>query len=143
MAELLFSMRLEGRPGIKKNGKRIVNAGRKRTIISSDRYIAWEKITYLKVAEASRKLDIEPIQHYIFAIYVFNFTNHQHEIDTSNGIEGIQDIMQKARIILDDKYIRNHWAEKKFNQPEDSVEIYLIDGLKQDYRDILKECVNV
>ena len=59
--------------------------------------------------------------------FVFYFSNHQHEADLSNLIEGPQDLLKELGFIVDDKLIYSLDGSKKvFSKDEpERVEITL------------------
>lgn len=46
--------------------------------------------------------------------YIFHFKNHKAESDLTNNLEGISDVLQKVRIIENDKNIVSLTAKKLF-----------------------------
>lgn len=65
-----------------------------------------------------------PIPYAIEAHYRFYFENKHGEADTSNLIEGPQDVLEKVGVIVNDKLITKLTAEKFFGH-EPRVEIIL------------------
>lgn len=119
MGELLFEVTIPGRVGIKKNGRRHIGKGRN---IPSSRYMKWEKSAVPAVMKAFLKFRPHlPIKLPCRAEFEFYFKNHQHECDTSNCIEGPQDLLQKMRVIENDKLITSLTASKFFAEGEKTV----------------------
>ena len=126
MGELLFEVSIPGRVGIKKNGRRHIGKGRN---IPSSRYMKWEEQAKPYVMKAFLKFRQNlPIDGYCRAEFEFHFKNHQHECDTSNCIEGPQDLLQKLRVIGNDKSISKLTAVKLFGDSEKViVRLYTIE----------------
>ena len=69
------------------------------------------------------------IDFYVRAEFEFHFKNHQAEADTSNCVEGPQDLMQKLGIITDDKLIKKFTAEKFFGgEPKTMVRLLAMEA---------------
>jgi Holliday junction resolvase RusA-like endonuclease len=127
---LLAEFEIPERVRIKKNGKRIFSSkrwgGGRMVVKSSEQYCAWENkaIWALKKAWHPRK----PIEMPVEVHFEFHFANHQHEPDTSNCIEGPQDCLQAAHVIMNDKQIQKVVAEKLFGlEPKTIIRIYKIE----------------
>ena len=111
MDNYLFECEIPGRPGILKNGKRLVRAKGRVIQISSKKYQEFERFAGLFISRNKKHLTITlPVQ----ANVDFYLKNHQHEFDTTNGCEGIFDILQKCEVIIDDKLIYKVVAQKHF-----------------------------
>jgi len=119
---MLFYCKIPGRARTKKNSKEIIRAKGRHIPVSSKTFLEWEKTAMLVVANEKSKISTPTIKEYCTAIYTFNFKNRQGEMDTSNGIEGIADVLEKTGIVKNDKLIKNFYAEKNFGV-EDSVEV--------------------
>lgn len=131
--KLLFQIRIDGRVGIKKNSKTVIRKGSRYIPINSKKYREWESIASSQVTYQVESTNHKPILDPITAVYVFGFKNHAHEIDTSNGGEGISDVMEKCGVYKNDKQIINIYQEKRF-EGEDYLQVYLFT-----HCDILKE----
>lgn len=121
---ILFQCVIPGRPGILKNSKQIVRTKAGRTFMkASDRYAIWEKMAYEFINKASRQTQ------YDFPMNLqcqFYFVNHQYEPDLSNAYQGIEDLLQKTKVILDDKLIYSHDGSRKiFGARSNRIEITL------------------
>ena len=119
-----YKFEIPGRVGIKKNSKRIIvsyaqRAGRRIKMLSSERYSAFEKHAILTLAKIWG--DKPALTGRIEAVYKFYFKNRQGEADTSNCIEGPQDCLESAGIILNDKQIIRLYAEKIFDGTEKTI----------------------
>jgi Holliday junction resolvase RusA-like endonuclease len=121
--EILFSCTIPGRTAIKKNGKQIKMNFRtkKRFIGSSDKFEEWALYAAPFIMRAKKDILINfPIN----LCAKFFFKNHQWECDLSNCYEGIQDLMQKCEIYVDDKLIHSHNnSEKIFGEHNERIEI--------------------
>lgn len=115
---ILFEAKIQGRVAIKKNGKRPVRtrAGWM-TFTTTDRYKNWEVHSAPDLARAARLFNV-PIKELCHAEFEFHFKNHAHEPDTSNCIEGPQDLMQNLGILEDDRLIVSLSAKKVFSGEE-------------------------
>lgn len=107
---LFFQVIIPGRVGIKKNGRRIVKSvyGRQ-TSIPSVQYTEWEGIATAYIARAKPIFQsddfIFPYNEKIHAYFEFHFVNRHALPDTSNCIEGPQDVMEAMRIYKNDQQI--------------------------------------
>lgn len=100
---------LEGRPGIKKNGKSTFVKNGRAFITTSQRYKSWEKQATLYLLQEKAKTPLKlPIKGPICLTCKFHFVDHQWECDLSNAYQGIEDILQNIGIIEDDKQIYSH-----------------------------------
>jgi Holliday junction resolvase RusA-like endonuclease len=121
--EILFECIIPGRPGIKKNSKQILFNKRtgRRFIKSSDRYEAWELEIAPIISRAKKDILINFPINLSVKVYL---KNHQWEGDLSNYLEGIQDLMQKCEIYVDDKLIHGlDDCRKIFDDPKERTEI--------------------
>jgi Holliday junction resolvase RusA-like endonuclease len=126
MSTILFRATLEGRAAIKKNSlQRKYSFAKRRTFtLPSDRYLAWENSTVLELKSLWGWRD--PIDEPVILRARFYFKNHAHEPDLSNLYEGVQDALQKAGIILNDKIIQGHDGSRKVFGEGPRVEIEII-----------------
>ena len=112
MNKLLFEVKIPGRVRIKKNGRRHIGRGKN---IPSILYVAWERIAAIYVMRAVPDFKENlPIKKRCRAEFEFHFKNGQNECDTSNCVEGPQDLLQKCRVIENDKLIVEFTAKKIF-----------------------------
>lgn len=105
--ELLFQVDIPGRVGIKKNARKLFkdNYGRMRST-PSEKYQNWEAVAQAFVAQARRDSKLQlPMLIPIYAYFEFHFKNGKSLPDTSNCVEGPQDLLQKMRVYSDDKQI--------------------------------------
>lgn len=112
MTEIYHSV-VKGRPIVKKNTKKVYRGGR---VVYSEKYRIWEQKALLSIRPISKT-----INEYIYAKFEFHFKGKKSEPDTSNLIEGIQDVLQKRQIIKDDKLIKRLTAEKFFGEEQKTV----------------------
>lgn len=116
---LLFEVIIPGRVRIKKNGRRHIGRGRN---IPSSQFMKWEQSAKPYVMKAFVQYrEHLPIRQSMRAEFEFYFKNHQHECDTSNCIEGPQDLLQHMRVIENDKLILKLTAEKIFSACEKTI----------------------
>lgn len=119
---MIFQCTIPGRPIVKKNTKRIFGAGRFKRIVYSPKYQEWERHAAKHVRRA---LNAKCIDYPVAAWFKFYFANKQGEADTSNLIEGPQDLLKKMGVIVDDKLIHLVTAQKFFGASEPRTEIEL------------------
>ena len=81
-------------------------------MIYSPLYLAWAQVARIACMRAHHGQNT--YDGLIEAHFNFTFKNHQSESDLSNCLEGIQDILQTAGVIKDDKQIRCIVAKKHF-----------------------------
>lgn len=124
--KLLFRTEIPGRVCIKKNSTRRVYAKGRLITLASERYLDWQKMAVSFVERERVKARIAtPIACKLFAKYYFHFKNRQAEPDTSNCVEGPQDVLTRAGVIVDDKQIWSFYAEKDFGlEPKTIIELY-------------------
>lgn len=123
----IFNIVIPGRPIVKKNTQRIVGYGKKRRAIYSPLYTAWERGALLIF---KMKDDLPFIDFNVMAEFSFYFENHSAEPDTSNLIEGPQDLLKKAGVISDDKIIKRVLAEKFFGEtPRTEIRILRLEAI--------------
>lgn len=121
---VLFECVIPGRCAIKKNGRRIFRGG---VNIPSKNYLAWEKEAILHVMKANQRYKL-PIEIPCAIFLEFHFKNGQSEPDTSNCVEGPQDLMQKAGVITNDKLFKTVIATKEIGlEPKTIVTILPIE----------------
>lgn len=123
---ILFRVIIPGRPYVKKNNQRAVGNGKFKRIIYSPQYKKWEGIAHAKILESlynagSFRAIIAPVN----MCALFYFANRQAEPDLSALYEGIQDVLQKAGVIENDKLIYAHDGSRKIFGQEPRVEIEL------------------
>lgn len=132
---LLFRCTIPGRVCIKKNNlQRRYSFKKKQTVtMASDKYLAWQNTAVGHVKRQMWKdpkaLSQFPLTQTLHAKYFFYFQNHHGEADTSNCVEGPQDVLTKAVVIKDDKFIKSFTAEKFFGEdPRTVIELYEYEG---------------
>lgn len=117
---ILFECEIPGRVAIKKNSKKIAFRGGRPRIFSSDNYRIWEADAAPHIVRQKKHFNL-PIQGLIEARFEFHFLNHQGEADTSNCIEGPQDLMAKLGVFENDKQIVSLRAVKRFGLPPKTI----------------------
>jgi Holliday junction resolvase RusA-like endonuclease len=118
--EAQFSAEIPGRPYVKKNTKRVFGSGAKKRVVYSPEFLRWQTMALfaLKQTLAGQGSILRGELH---ASYIFYFKNRSGEADVSNLIEGIQDCLQTASVIENDKQIMSLDAQKIFNGLEKTV----------------------
>jgi Holliday junction resolvase RusA-like endonuclease len=108
----IFECTLPGKVGIKKNNKQVFKRHGKTIVASSDRFINWESIAISYAMLYKKKQRVKTIDFELEAQFEFHFKNRHALPDTSNCIEGPQDVLTKARVYTDDKLITKINAER-------------------------------
>jgi len=122
----LVKITIPGRPRVLKNGKRIFNSRgskRRKVVLPSSQYAQWEANAMV----ACLRLKSGPAIDFPCRVSMkFYFENRQAEADVSNLIEGPADVLQKVRIIDNDRLIMHVEAEKFFGSasPRAEIEIF-------------------
>jgi Holliday junction resolvase RusA-like endonuclease len=122
--EALFCAEIPGRVGIKKNSRRLAVIRGRPMSFASSKYLAWERVA-LSCLKQTKTRRSSILMGGLHASYTFHFKNRASEPDVSNCIEGIQDCLQAAAIIENDKQIVSLDAQKLFTGVEKTiVELY-------------------
>lgn len=123
---VLFEVLIPGRVGIKKNSKRIISIKQRLRLISSTKYMSWEKQALGYLHSLKLPLTIEgPLK----AHFQFNFKNRQHQSDLDNLLGGPMDVLQKAGIIKNDNQICHIEALKVFGvEPSVRIRLYALEA---------------
>jgi Holliday junction resolvase RusA-like endonuclease len=113
----------------KKNSQRVIRLGRRASIRTSKAYEAWEKTALAHLLYIRPEL----VKAYPVELHLFFYRETKRKFDLSNMIEGVQDVLQKAGVLVDDSM--NHvipvitrksegygWAVDK-GQPRVEIEI--------------------
>lgn len=121
--ELIFECTIPGRPYLKKSTASMVGGGRRKRLIYSVQYREWE---FRALYEIKRKLGFVnqkfPFKGRVRLECKFCFENHQAEPDLSACYEGIQDTLQRAGVIENDKQIFSHdGSTKVFGGPAQTI----------------------
>lgn len=92
----------------KKNSKRIIMVGRYPRLISSKQYLEFETkaIKHLRQSYPEAHFD-----GFVYINYLF-YMKGKIDADTDNMEASINDVLEKAGIITNDKYIVEHHAKK-------------------------------
>lgn len=117
-----------GKPATKKNSGRIVGRGKRKWLLPSDPYVRWENaaLPQLRIAWAGR----DPIAHPVSVRATFY--RERNTGDMNNYFSALADALQKARIVVDDKWIMS-WdgsrLAKDAKRPRIELEIEPLDVL--------------
>lgn len=123
---LVFSVEIPGRVGIKKNNRRIYRAGGRTVSSPSSKFKSWESRSMPSVLKARQEFyEFLPIKEKVFAYYEFHFKNNQGLPDVSNCIEGPQDLLESLGVIENDKLIE-HLEARRFvgSKPKTVVKFF-------------------
>lgn len=121
----IFFIVFPGRPVVKKNTKKVYRKHGRVMIVYSQRFKEWESRALDQIAK--EWVGKETIDVPLEARFVFCFENHQGEADVSNLCEAPQDVLEKAKVIRNDKLIQIVNARKEFGvEPKTMVELYEI-----------------
>lgn len=88
---------LPGRVPSKKNSKRIVSAGGRPRIISSEAFLAWHEEMMLRVRRHRPKTPILSA-----SVTIQFFADSRRRFDLSNAAESVMDLLVDAEILADD-----------------------------------------
>lgn len=124
----MIHITMKGRPGIKKNGRRIFRKKGRTVNIPSEKYEAWKLEFMWLLKDAMKKEGVTaPINAPVNLKLVIYFKNHAHEPDLSNSYQGIEDCLEEVGIISNDKLIYSHDGSRKVfgKTSEDHFEVFL------------------
>ena len=119
-SEALVTAEIPGRAYVKKNTKRVYGSGAKKRVVYSPEFLSWQT-TALSVLKQTKTRCLSILSGGLHASYTFHFKNRSGEADVSNLIEGIQDCLQTASIIENDKQIVSLDAKKIFDGTEKTI----------------------
>lgn len=103
---LFFQAEIPGKVGIKKNSRRNFRQATGRiTSLPSKAYQIWESRCQFHILQANKKWQANRVTHPIIAHFEFHFKNRHALPDTSNCIEGVQDVMETMGIFKNDRQI--------------------------------------
>lgn len=124
--EALFSAEIPGRVGIKKNSRRLAIIRGKPMSFASKAFSVWEKVALFHIKQTKTRCS-STLRGDLHASYTFYFKNRASEPDVSNCIEGVQDCLQTAGVIENDKQIVSLDAQKIINGTEmTTVKLYAV-----------------
>lgn len=112
-ARLVFTGRI---PSLK-NGKRIIRFRGRPTIVSSLKWLKYER-EFIRITPQA-KIAVKPPYKITYKIYM----KAKAATDMDNIITGVNDLLQKVNYITDDKHILKIHAEKFKNQKEYKTEV--------------------
>lgn len=114
--KLVFQVVIPGKVGIKKNSrKQIIDGYGRRRNIPSERYKNWEAVAIPYVLQAKHsqpKSLLVPLKCNLHAHFEFYFKNNKAVPDTSNCVEGPQDVMEACKVYENDKQIVSIFAQR-------------------------------
>jgi Holliday junction resolvase RusA-like endonuclease len=121
--QLLFSAVVMGRVGIKKNNRKIFkNSYGSLKSTPSNRFKNWEAVATSFIIQSKRKYQIyKPIDLAIFAYFEFHFKDKRALPDTSNCIEGPQDVMEACGVYNNDRQIVSLEAHRFISGEEKTI----------------------
>jgi Holliday junction resolvase RusA-like endonuclease len=130
MPKPIFQATIPGRPIVKKNTKKVTRRYGRVNVFYSPQFIEWERRALHELLKLSR--GSQPIDFPLIAVFNFFLSNRQAEPDTSNLVEGPQDALTKAKIIIDDKIIYGLHATKDFDKknPRTEIKLYRLDEIE-------------
>lgn len=124
-----FHFTVPGRPYIKKNNQRAYGSGRFKRIVYSEQYLKWAAAASIAIQMAKHAPENQyqyPMQGKLNLRALFYFKDHQSEPDLSALYEVISDVLEKMRVIDNDKQIYGHNGSTKiFGEGEPRVEVEL------------------
>ena len=124
----IFIAEIPGRVRIKNNSRRLAIIRGKPMSFSSKLFSAWERAALFHLKQTKTRCS-SILTGGLHASFTFYFKNRASEPDVSNCIEGIQDCLQKASIIENDKQIISLDAQKIINGTEKTVvKLYTVEA---------------
>jgi hypothetical protein len=90
---------LPGRVPSKKNSKRIIQAGGRPRLISSEAFLAWHEEMMLRVRRYRPKTPIASAH-----VAITFFAENRRRFDLSNAAESVMDLLVDAEILADDSW---------------------------------------
>jgi Holliday junction resolvase RusA-like endonuclease len=90
---------LPGRVPSKKNSKRIVNAGGRPRLISSEAFLAWHEDMMIRIRPYRPKTPIVRA-----SVAITFFAENKRRFDLSNAAESVMDLLVDAEILADDSW---------------------------------------
>lgn len=128
LSTLLYKISIPGRTMVKKNTQRVVGFGKAKHAIYSNQFKAWNTRAHIIMHDSKNQI-LEPIDCQIFMNIRFYFLNKGAQADLSNLIDGPQDCLKNAGIIVDDRLIEGIYARKFFGEkPRCEIELFRLDG---------------
>ncbi len=94
-----MTITLPGRVPSKKNSKRIVNAGGRPRLISSEAFLAWHGEMMLHIRPHRPKTPIVRA-----SVAITFFAENRRRFDLSNAAESVMDLLVDAGILADDSW---------------------------------------
>src|SRR4051812_22531078 len=94
-----MTLSLPGRVPSKKNSKRIVVAGGRPRIISSEAFLAWHEEMMLRVRRFRPKTPIV-----LASVAITFFADTRRRFDLTNAAESVMDLLVDAEILADDSW---------------------------------------
>jgi Holliday junction resolvase RusA-like endonuclease len=86
-------------PSVKKNSKRIIHAGGRPRLISSEAFVAWHEEMMLRVRRFRPKTPIASAH-----VAITFFAENRRRFDLSNAAESVMDLLVDAEILADDSW---------------------------------------
>ncbi len=107
---VLFSCTLPGRCYVKKGTQKVFG----NRLVYSPQFQMWQRQAILEIANIKMKLNWkQPVTDFVHLKCLFFFGNHQAEADLSALYEGVQDVLEKCKIIENDRLILSHDGSRK------------------------------
>jgi Holliday junction resolvase RusA-like endonuclease len=94
-----MTITLPGRVPSKKNSKRIIFAGGRPRLISSEQFLAWHEEMMLRVRRYRPKTPIERA-----SVMITFFAENRRRFDLTNAAESVMDLLVDAEILADDSW---------------------------------------
>lgn len=128
--KLVFECEIPGRPYLKKTQVRVVGSGRRKRFLYSLVYKQWEARAIYEIKRAMGFVNHQyPLKGKLRLQCHFCFENRMAEPDLSACYEGIQDCLQSAGVIENDKQIFSHDGSTKvfYTDAKTLVKIFVMD----------------
>jgi len=106
-----MNLTLPGRVPSKKNSKRIIQAGGRPRLISSEAFLAWHEEMMLRIRRYRPK---KPIRR--AAVLITFYPPNGRRFDLSDAAESVMDLLVDAEILADDDFISVPELTLKFGE---------------------------
>lgn len=119
----MISLWIEGQPPRKSNSRRIVTNRRtwKPMLIKSKQALAWVKAAVAQIPPELRNLKMGSAERPLAIVFIVYYKTRRPDL----SVELIQDMLQEAGVISDDRHVYETHAFKNFDPENPGVEIYI------------------
>lgn len=131
----MISLWIEGQPPRKSNSRRIVTNRQtnKPMLIKSKQALTWVKAAVAQIPPDVRNLKMGSAERPLAIVFIVYYKTRRPDL----SVELIQDMLQEAGVISDDRHVYETHAFKNFDPENPGVEIYI--EYQDDIEDIESE----